>query len=174
MYAHTNLVARDWKKVAQFYERVFGCVPVPPVRDLSGEWLDRATGIKSAHIRWIHLRLPGGSPGNNTADAVPGTNNTGHSNAPTLEIFQYEIFKGGGLRVGGERGHSPDDPGFGHIAFAVDDVEATVDSVFKNGGSEVGERTIREIPGTGIIDFQYVRDPEGNIIEVQKWVNKNK
>lgn len=58
MFAHINLIAKDWKKLAYFYETVFGCIPVPPIRDLSGEWLDRATGIKNAHIRGIHLRLP--------------------------------------------------------------------------------------------------------------------
>jgi predicted enzyme related to lactoylglutathione lyase len=29
-YAHTKLIARDWQRLARFYERVFGCVRVPP------------------------------------------------------------------------------------------------------------------------------------------------
>ena len=29
-YTHTNIVAEDWRKLADFYERVLGCVPVPP------------------------------------------------------------------------------------------------------------------------------------------------
>jgi len=36
-YVHTNLIAWDWKRLAAFYQDVFGCVPVPPERDLSGE-----------------------------------------------------------------------------------------------------------------------------------------
>src|SRR5678815_5648625 len=28
-YVHTNLIARDWRALARFYEDVFGCVPVP-------------------------------------------------------------------------------------------------------------------------------------------------
>ena len=32
-YAHTNLIARDWRRLSDFYVRVFGCVPVPPERD---------------------------------------------------------------------------------------------------------------------------------------------
>jgi hypothetical protein len=28
-YKHTNLIAGDWKKFAAFYEKVFGCTPVP-------------------------------------------------------------------------------------------------------------------------------------------------
>ena len=47
-YAHTNLVAKDWRRPAAFYREVFGCVPVPPERDLCGEWQskDRATFFK--------------------------------------------------------------------------------------------------------------------------------
>jgi predicted enzyme related to lactoylglutathione lyase len=55
------------------------------------------------------------------------------------------------------------------MAFAVDDVPATVQAVFHNGGSAVGELTVRDIPGLGLLTFQYVADPEGNMIEVQNW-----
>jgi len=49
-FAHINLIARDWKRLSTFYQEVFGCTPVLPERDLSGEWLDRATGLARAHI----------------------------------------------------------------------------------------------------------------------------
>jgi predicted enzyme related to lactoylglutathione lyase/NTP pyrophosphatase (non-canonical NTP hydrolase) len=144
-YAHTNLVAMDWQRLVQFYVQVFGCVPVPPERDLSGSWLDEAVSIPDVHIRGMHLRLPG------YGDA-----------APTLEIFQY----------------SPDlphptptanRPGFGHIAFAVDDVEAAREAVLAAGGSDLGKIIQREIPGAGHIAFVYMADPEGNILELQRW-----
>jgi predicted enzyme related to lactoylglutathione lyase len=144
-YAHTNLIAKDWKRLSNFYQEVFGCVPIPPERDLSGEWLDRATGLSESHISGIHLRLPGyGDDG------------------PTIEIFQY----------GSMPEHpsvNPNTPGFSHIAFAVDDVPATARSVFSHGGSAVGELTERDVPGMGLLTFQYVADPEGNIIEIQNW-----
>jgi hypothetical protein len=38
-YVHTNLIAHDWRALAEFYQQVFGCVPVPPERDLSGPLL---------------------------------------------------------------------------------------------------------------------------------------
>ena len=63
----------------------------------------------------------------------------------------------------------PEHPGFAHLAFAVDDVEAVAQAVFDHGGTAVGELTIREIPGVGTITFQYVTDPEGNLIELQCW-----
>jgi predicted enzyme related to lactoylglutathione lyase len=144
-YAHTNLIAKDWRRLANFYREVFGCVPVPPERDLSGEWVDKATGISGAHLFGVHLRLPG------YADE-----------GPTLEIFQY----------GSMPEHpsiKPNTPGFTHIAFAVDDVAATARIVFDHGGSALGALTVREVPGVGVLTFQYVADPEGNIVEIQNW-----
>jgi predicted enzyme related to lactoylglutathione lyase len=143
-YAHTNLIAKDWRMLASFYQDVFGCIPLPPERDLSGEWIDKATAIRDAHITGIHLRLPGYGEG-----------------GPTLEIFHYATMP----EHPQVRSNTP---GFAHIAFAVDDVEATAQAVFEQGGSTIGELTVREIPGLGNITFQYVADPEGNIIEIQK------
>jgi predicted enzyme related to lactoylglutathione lyase len=144
-FAHTNLVARDWKRLSAFYQEIFDCVPVPPQRDLSGEWLDRATGIESAHITGTHLRLPGYG-----------------EHGPTLEIFHYDVMPDH-PRV------QANTPGFSHIAFAVDDVPATVRAVLDHGGSTVGQLATRDFPGVGLLTFQYVSDPEGNIIEVQNW-----
>jgi predicted enzyme related to lactoylglutathione lyase len=144
-YAHTNLIAKNWRRLSAFYQEVFGCVPIPPERDLSGEWLDRAVGLDGAHIRGIHLLLPGYG-----------------EHAPTLELFQYESMP--------EHPPSkPNTPGLSHIAFAVDDVAATAQAISDCGGSAVGELTMREVPGVGLLTFQYVADPEGNIIEIQHW-----
>jgi predicted enzyme related to lactoylglutathione lyase len=144
-YAHVNLVAKDWQRLARFYQEVFGCEPIPPKRELKGTWLEEATGIEGAEIAGIHLRLPGyGEMG------------------PTLEVFQYGVMPE-------HPPARPNTPGFGHIAFAVDDVASTVKAVLEAGGSEVGALTVREISGVGVITFQYVADPEGNIIEIQCW-----
>ena len=143
-YVHTNLIARDWRKLAEFYCEIFNCKPVPPERDLKGEWLDNATGVRDAHIRGVHLRLPGyGEDG------------------PTLEIFQY-----GNVKPWAEK--MPNTVCFGHIAFEVDDVRETLDKILSQGGGAVGELTEVKIEGAGTIRFVYARDPEGNIIEVQE------
>jgi predicted enzyme related to lactoylglutathione lyase len=144
-YVHTNLIAKDWKGLAAFYERVFGCIPVPPERDLAGEWLEASTGVPQARIRGIHLRLPGyGDKG------------------PTLEIFQYN-------HPVEQPRPAVNGPGFAHIAFAVDDVAAARNAVLAAGGGTVGELVSVEISGAGQITFAYVTDPEGNIIELQRW-----
>lgn len=150
-FVHTNLVAKDWHRLARFYEQVFDCTPVPPERDLSGQWLDEATGLPGAHIRGIHLRLPG------YGDA-----------GPTLEVFQYDVEEDGlaplrTLQVRANR------LGFGHVAFAVDDVEATRQAVLAAGGGELGKVVSVEVAGAGAITFAYLTDPEGNIVEVQRW-----
>jgi len=144
-YVHTNLIARDWKRLAAFYEDAFGCTPAPPERDLAGEWIERATGIAGTHIRGMHLRLPGYGDG-----------------GPTLEIFQYDAMPA-------HPAIRPNTPGFAHIAFAVDDVAATARAILERGGTEVGERVTREIAGAGRLTVQYLADPEGNMVEIQNW-----
>lgn len=145
-FAHVNLIAQDWRRLAEFYERVFGCMPVPPERDLSGQWLDDSTGVPGAHIRGIHLRLPGDE----------------YDSGPTLEILQYN-------REPGRAVTAPNCPGWGHIAFSVEDVAAAREAVIAAGGGMVGELVSADIAGAGSITFAYVTDPEGNIIELQRW-----
>ncbi len=142
-FAHVNLIAKDWRRLAAFYESIFNCQKVPPERDLSGKWLEKATGVDGAKIAGIHLRLPGLG-----------------ENGPTLEIFQYDASPWGSET-------NPDTPGFSHIAFAVENVEETAARVFQAGGRPVGELTIRAIDDVGQLTLWYVADPEGNIIELQ-------
>jgi len=142
-YVHTNIIARDWRKVARFYEDVFGCVLVPPERDLSGEWLDRGTGIANAHVRGVHLRLPGHG-----------------DSGPTIEIFSYDD-------VVAQSHPLANRTGYGHVAFLVDDVAAAMAEVVKHGGKS-GEIVAHKTPA-GSLEFVYVRDPEDNLIELQRW-----
>lgn len=144
-YRHTNIVAEDWRKLADFYQQVLGCNPVPPERASSDQWVERSTGVPGAEVRGIHLRLPGfGDDG------------------PTLEIFQYN-------RAEKRLQTAINRPGFAHLAFEVDDVEAARDEVLAAGGGSVGDLVTVEISGAGTITFVYMTDPEGNIFELQKW-----
>jgi predicted enzyme related to lactoylglutathione lyase len=144
-YVHTNLIAEDWQKLAGFYQQVFGCIPVPPERDLQGEKLEAGTGIAGAHLRGVHLRLPGYG-----------------DNGPTLEVFNYNLLAGRGQPAVNR-------PGFGHIAFAVDDVAAAREAVLAAGGLAVGEIVTLQIASGARVTWCYVSDPEGNIIELQAW-----
>ena len=92
-------------------------------------WVDKATGLNSAHISGEHFVLPGyGDVG------------------PTLEIFSYEDMPEH-LEI------APNTPGFGHIAFTVDDVTATVQAILELGGSAVGKLTARDIPARELSPF---------------------
>jgi predicted enzyme related to lactoylglutathione lyase len=144
-FVHTNLVAYDWRRLASFYQAVFGCEPVLPERNLSGSWLDKATRLQQARLQGIHLRLPGYG-----------------ANGPTLEIFQYDRHAEGRPRI-------PNAPGFAHIAFAVDNVQETCEAIVSHGGGMIGDIVNVEIAGAGLVEFAYATDPEGNIIEVQRW-----
>jgi predicted enzyme related to lactoylglutathione lyase len=138
------LIAQDWRSLAHFYEEVFGCRPVPPERDLRGPRIDAGTGIAGAHIRGIHLALPG----------YPGE-------MPTLEIFQYDDEEA-------KLPPAPNRPGYGHIAFAVEDVARAREAVVAAGGRLIGEMVSAEIADGRTITWAYVTDPEGNIIELQR------
>ncbi len=146
-YVHTNIIARDWKKLARFYIDVFGCEPTYPERDLSGEWIEKMTRIEDVHLRGIHLKLPG------------------YENGPTLEIFQYN-------KSGKDDAPSVNDLGFGHMAFHVGNVEQVIDKIIAKGGNRYGELIEKDIPGVGILKAIYMLDPENNIIEIQHWKGK--
>ena len=58
-FGHVNVIARDWRSLAGWYTRVFGCEFVPPERDYSGPELAAGTGVPDASLQGVHLRLPG-------------------------------------------------------------------------------------------------------------------
>jgi predicted enzyme related to lactoylglutathione lyase len=144
-YAHTNLVAGDWRSLVRFYQDVFGCVPVLPERDFSGPDLEAGTGVPGARIQGLHLRLPGHGP-----------------EGPTLEVFQYS-------EAASEGKAAVNRPGFAHVAFSVANVREARAEVLSHGGSPVGD-VVTLATGTGSkVTWCYVTDPEGNVIELQSW-----
>lgn len=144
-YAHTNLIANDWKRLQDFYIQVFACEPVSSERDHKGAYFEALTGVAGGSAKGRHLRLPGHG-----------------ERGPTLEIFQY---------------HANDPtpapaikrPGFAHLAFEVPDVAAKRTEILNWGGRDYGQLVTVDIPGAGKLTLIYMCDPEGNIIELQKW-----
>ncbi len=144
-FVHTNLVAKDWKRLAQFYVDLFGCEVLQPERDYSGSDLEAGTGIPGVRLRGAHLRLPGYE-----------------QDGPTLEIYEYDPSTDNGER-------QPNCQGFSHIAFAVNDVDAAREAVLSAGGGMIGDVVTMHVDGKGAVTWTYLTDPEGNIVEVQSW-----
>lgn len=144
-YVHTNIIAEDWQKLAAFYTQVFGCVLVPPERDYAGEALDAGTGLVDAHLRGVHLRLPGWG-----------------DDGPTVEIYSYDALES-------RPQLAVNRPGIGHLAFEVDDVDAASKEVIAHGGQTVGEIITLTTKVGSKVTWCYLTDPEDNIIELQSW-----
>jgi glyoxylase I family protein len=143
-YIHTNLIARDWCALAAFYGSVFGCVDAPPERDFASREVEAGTGVPGAALRGMHMRLPGWG-----------------ADGPTLEIFNYSRLADGEAPVANR-------PGFAHIAFAVESVADARAEVLANGGRAIGD-IVTLTTSRGAVTWCYVTDPEGNIVELQKW-----
>jgi catechol 2,3-dioxygenase-like lactoylglutathione lyase family enzyme len=142
-FAHTNLIAQDWRALAAFYVRVFGCEVLAPERDYQSRELDAGTGLEGAHLTGAHLRLPGESK-------------------VTLEVYQYDAMVERPATVINR-------PGLGHIAFEVDDVKAALVEVRSHGGGAVGEVVTVTTKTGGKVTWVYATDPEGNVVELQSW-----
>jgi catechol 2,3-dioxygenase-like lactoylglutathione lyase family enzyme len=144
-FGHVNVIARDWRSLADFYTRVFGCELVPPERDYAGDDLAAGTGVPNAALRGVHLRLPGHGP-------------TG----PTIEIYQYASMPEGLPPVMNR-------PGFQHLAFVVPSVAEAREVVLAEGGGAIGTVVTLETADGRFVTWTYVTDPEGNGIELQSW-----
>jgi catechol 2,3-dioxygenase-like lactoylglutathione lyase family enzyme len=143
-FAHVSIVACDWRLLAKFYEYVLGCELVVPYNIIDAERLERASGTPRG-LRGMHLRLP-------------GHGKTG----PTIDLFSYEEGPGAPVR---ER-HAP---GIAHLAFEVSDVQATCEFALEAGGRVLHGPTSENMPGLGKLTSAQVADPEGNVVELQRW-----
>lgn len=144
-YVHTNIIARDSSKLIKFYKDTLNCKSIGETRDLKGEWLDKVTGIKNAHIVGEHLCMPGYE-----------------QDHPTLEIFSYDEM------IEGEPGQI-NKCSIAHLAFEVDNVEETLKKILHAGGGQIGEVVKAEYADGRKAMFVYATDIEGNILELQSW-----
>ena len=140
-FGHVSMVARDTDRLADFYKAVFGCEDTVERWNMSGELVSRGNGVPNSEIYAAWLSLPG----------VDG---------PFLEIFQYKNFQD-------RPTPSVNQPGYGHISFEVEDIHATFDTVIEAGGTPLGKITDLGTAEAPILCV-YVRDPEGNIVELEQ------
>ena len=113
-----------------------------------------------------HLARSGDRSSGRAPAAHPPSATRARQQGPTLEIFTYVETL--------ERPHPvANRAGYGHVAFEVSDVTATLESVLEHGGEPLGTIAKTEVPGVGGLEVTYARDPEGNIIELQSWRHLN-
>lgn len=147
-YTHTCIVSRDADRLAAFYESVLGCRVLGPAVEFSGENITKGMGLPRARVRGVNLALPGFG-----------------SDAPLLEIFEL------GTVV--EADPEPDRLGYMHIGITVDDLETVLGRVIGAGGSLLGEIALWKMEGVGEALYVYVRDPDGNIVELVEWQRRD-
>lgn len=138
---HINLTAHNADRLAAFYRGAFHFEERRPPKRLSGEIVARGNGLPNSDIYVIWLSM--------TED-----------DDPFLEIMEY-------TETLDRPRPSVNEPGYGHLAFEVCDLNETVQKVLQFGGSLQGEVTdfgTKEKP----VLIVYVRDPEGNIIELEQ------
>lgn len=140
-FGHVSMVARDTDRLADFYKAVFGCQDIVQRWYMSGELVSRGNGVPNSEIYAARLSLPG----------VDGL---------FLEIFQYKNIQ--------DRPTPPvNQPGYGHISFEVEDIHATFDTIIEAGGTALGKIADLGTAQAPVLCV-YVRDPEGNVVELEQ------
>ena len=139
-----KILAHDIEALARFYEAALDCETVVPVMATDSA-VARGVGVPGATVTLTALRLPGRG-----------------DRGPILELYSVE-------------GEVPDSwdyvPGHGQLAFEVEDLETSIGRVIAEGGSNLGEVVEWQAPSGTVARFVYMRDPEGNIIDLYSRVD---
>lgn len=139
-FDQVKILARDPEGLADFYKQALGCVTVVPLQDIEDDAVARAAGVPDADLKLMILRLPGRG-----------------EHGPVLELYS----------VSGKRPSEwPYQPGQSQLAFEVDDLELAMGRVGGAGGNKLGDVVEWEAPSGATARFVYMRDPEGNIIDL--------
>ena len=138
---HISLTARNADRLAAFYRDAFQFEERRLPKRLSGEIVARGNGLPNSDIYVIWLSMTEVSD-------------------PFLEIMEY-------TETVDRPRPSVNEPGFGHLAFEVRDLNETVQKVLQLGGSLQGEITDFGTAEEPVL-IVYVRDPEANIIELEQ------
>ncbi len=110
--------------------------------EMEGEWLDRIVGLNGVKTAMVSLRAPEGGA--------------------MIELVRYDR----PADRGGNRIPLANTPGIRHIALVVDDIEAVVARLKKNGTEIFSEvQNYRDI-----YKLCYVRGPEGIILELAEQI----
>ena len=146
-FRHVAIIVEDLDRMVEFYTGVLG-LKLKRDFEIESEEFRKGIGIRDAKARGAHLMVP-------------------DSNVE-IELFQFiekQSVKG--------KTSIANMIGYRHIAFIVDDLEKAVEILKRNGVEFFSEPiTVNEPESVRGFRFVYFRDPEGNIIELNKLPEK--
>ncbi len=139
---HVNLVVADLERAARFYEEVFGWKRGFSAT-LQGEWIERVSGLPGVSARCLFLNAPEGGA--------------------RIELICYDSPTG----EKSELNSTANTFGVRHIAFEVENIEATLQKVRGLGLETVGD--VVEVPfrvgNLGAKRLVYFHDFDGVLVE---------
>ncbi len=142
---HINIVVRDLDRMVDFYTRVLGLRETKRVT-ISGKWIDETVGLTDVLGDVVYLDLETG---------------------PRIELIAYRR-PTSAAPPGLDRANTI---GFRHIAFRVDDIDATVAKLRASSTKFFSD--IQRVPDTQVTytggvrkRLIYFQDPEGNLLEL--------
>ena len=143
-FGHVNLIARDWRALADFYTRMLGCEFVPPERDYRATTSPPGPASRAPPCA---ARISG-CPG--TARPARPSRSTSSSRCPTAS-----------------RRREPAGLPAHRVRRAVGCGGARRDPAA--GGRAIGSVVTLQTADGRFVTWTYVTDPEENIIELQSW-----
>ncbi|MDF3128246.1 VOC family protein [Kiritimatiellaeota bacterium B1221] len=137
---HLNIVVRDLDLVSDFFVKLG--FRIEDRAGLSGPWISEIVGLENVQAEYVKL-------------AFPGT-------AVRLELIRYDSPHSDQPVNGGEA----NDPGFRHLAFAVEKIDTVVDQLKEEGISFFSPVQTYEKTGKRLV---YFRGPEGILLELAEY-----
>jgi catechol 2,3-dioxygenase-like lactoylglutathione lyase family enzyme len=137
---HVGIVVEDLAAATAFFVELG--LKLQGERPVEGGWVDRVVGLEGVRAEIAMMETP-----------------DGHGR---IELTKFHAPSG----QGGDRHALANTPGIRHLAFAVDDIDAVVESVRARGAELVGEV---ERYGDSY-RLCYIRGPEGIIVELAEQI----
>lgn len=141
---HAGIVVTDMEESLGFYRDLLG-LRVVLDKELSGEFLDGLLGLRGVRMRAVMLQAPDGN---------------------RVELFQF-------------RSHPKKRPeniaisdiGCSHVAFSVEDLDDTFDTLSRNG---IKFNCAPRVSPDGYAKVTYCHDPDGTIIELAQILDSDR
>jgi catechol 2,3-dioxygenase-like lactoylglutathione lyase family enzyme len=139
---HLNIVVRDMERSLAFYVGLLGMRATFEV-ELNGEWIDRVTGLSGVSARCVFVQPSGGGA--------------------RFELLQYRTPPGQELPADSLANTA----GLRHVAFEVDDLDATYDRLHTAGVPFLSPPVAVPFTVVGNVRKRlcYCHDPDGVIVE---------